>query len=219
MRKKSLGALITQDPSAAIRALERELQASPQDAYAWYLMGKAVFRMDRFSEASEHFKHASKLNRNHPMTYFYIGLSSERLKSIPEAVQAYRRAYELNGMKEARDKIIHLTGVDPGVAPTAPPKYMPVRHGHADPNLQWYGRPRPLPGSNRVVPTSSGKFGKVLRIVIWTLVGAMFVGIGTGALLAWKQRDEDRKIQCQQVAKVFEFDRLPPDCQRILRGQ
>lgn len=65
----------------------------------------------------ELFRQASILNPQDALIFYYIGLASERLARTQEAVKAYRTAYKLNpAMKEARAKLMELTGQDPQIS-------------------------------------------------------------------------------------------------------
>jgi tetratricopeptide (TPR) repeat protein len=228
-QKKYLQTLMGQDRGMANRSIANALRNAPNDSDAWHLMGVLLFRQNKFSESAEHFKRAVSLNQQDAASFFYLGLTSERLNKIPDAIQAYQTAYMLKPSEQSRENIVRLTKRDPAKsAPVRqnisaagqswPPPRMQVRHGHIDPNLIYYQPGRPPRTPNNSPARQNSPFAKAFFIVFFAIIVIGLVGGGLALFNAVNQSNEDRKAECQRIEQVFGPDRLPPDCRRILHG-
>ena len=76
-----------------------QLEASPNDSYAYRVRlerGDLYDKQERYSEAVDDFKAATKLVPNQPTAYIHLGLALKRLKRYEEAQKAFRQAIELD---------------------------------------------------------------------------------------------------------------------------
>jgi predicted O-linked N-acetylglucosamine transferase (SPINDLY family) len=72
------------------------LQADPQNADAWHLLGVIAAQLDNHEVAIEHIRRAIELNPRATVFHANLGAAYQKLKRIDEAVNSYRRALELN---------------------------------------------------------------------------------------------------------------------------
>lgn len=67
---------------------------TPQDAHAWYLLGRAEYNENRFAEAIESFTHALSLKPRDVKSENNLGLSYEGLNRIEDARKAYEQTIQ-----------------------------------------------------------------------------------------------------------------------------
>lgn len=67
---------------------------TPQDAHAWYLLGRAKYNENHFAEAIDSFLHALQLNPHDVKSENNLGLSYEGLNRADEAQKAYTLAIQ-----------------------------------------------------------------------------------------------------------------------------
>lgn len=67
---------------------------APQDAHAWYLLGRAKYNENRFADAIECFTHALRLSPRDAKSENNLGLSYEGLNRIEEARKSYSTAIQ-----------------------------------------------------------------------------------------------------------------------------
>ena len=72
--------------------LTRSLQWNPQDADAWYYLGRAKYNENRFAEAVQAFQQCLNLDPKNVKAEDNLGLSYEGLGKFPEAMAAYQTA-------------------------------------------------------------------------------------------------------------------------------
>ncbi|MEO6815308.1 MAG: tetratricopeptide repeat protein [Edaphobacter sp.] len=79
------------DYTDADKWLSAVVAETPQDAHAWYLLGRAKYNENRFADAIESFAHALRLKPRDVKSENNLGLSYEGLNRIDDA----RKSYEL----------------------------------------------------------------------------------------------------------------------------
>ena len=79
------------DYTDADKWLSVVVSETPQDAHAWYLLGRAEYNENRFADAIKSFTHALSLKPRDVKSENNLGLSYEGLNRIEEA----RKSYEL----------------------------------------------------------------------------------------------------------------------------
>jgi tetratricopeptide (TPR) repeat protein len=79
------------DYTDADKWLSMVVAETPQDAHAWYLLGRAEYNENRFADAIESFTHALHLRPRDVKSENNLGLSYEGLNRIEDA----RKSYEL----------------------------------------------------------------------------------------------------------------------------
>lgn len=92
-----LGLLCSQQGQfeAAIDHIERALAQRPELADAWYHLGDAQARLQRWNDAQRSFERAAASNPGDPLSRFRLGLLAEGLELWKVAVRWYREALEL----------------------------------------------------------------------------------------------------------------------------
>ncbi len=87
--------LLAGDESAAAELLRRAVTASPQHEMAWFNLGVAAFRLERWDEARKAFEWASALNPGRAESLLYLGETLLKVDRCDEAVAALKRALSL----------------------------------------------------------------------------------------------------------------------------
>jgi tetratricopeptide (TPR) repeat protein len=94
--------LLAGDAAAAAGLLRRAVEASPQLEMAWFDLGVAALRLDRWDEARKAFERAGALKPDRPETFLYLGEALLKLGRFSDAVAPLRRALALRpAMPEA----------------------------------------------------------------------------------------------------------------------
>lgn len=83
--------VLLDDYTDADKWLSMVVAETPQDAHAWYLLGRAKYNENHFADAIESFTHALHLKPRDVKSQNNLGLSYEGLNRIDDA----RKAYEL----------------------------------------------------------------------------------------------------------------------------
>jgi tetratricopeptide (TPR) repeat protein len=91
------------DYADADRWLTRSLQWDPNDAEAWYYLGRAKYNLNRFEEAVEAFRKSLALRPEDAKAFDNLGLSYEGLGRGEEAIAAYRKAIALGEAGAAKN--------------------------------------------------------------------------------------------------------------------
>ncbi len=65
---------------------------SPEDALAWYLLGRTQYLLDHASAAASSFEHCLRLNPRDVRAEYNLGLAKERMQQPNDAIAAYRTA-------------------------------------------------------------------------------------------------------------------------------
>ena len=87
--------LLSGNAPAAVGVLARAVEASPALEIAWFDLGVAALRLDRWEEAREAFERAGALKPDRPETFLYLGEALLKLQRFGEAVAPLRRALAL----------------------------------------------------------------------------------------------------------------------------
>jgi tetratricopeptide (TPR) repeat protein len=87
--------LLAGDAASAAGLLRRAVEASPGLEMAWFDLGVAALRLDRWEEAREAFARAGALKPDRPETFLYLGEALLKLDRFREAVAPLRRALAL----------------------------------------------------------------------------------------------------------------------------
>ena len=82
------------DYTDADRWLSMVVAETPQDAHAWYLLGRAKYNENHFADAIDCFNHALRLNPRDVKSENNLGLSYEGLNRIEDARKSYMAAVQ-----------------------------------------------------------------------------------------------------------------------------
>lgn len=82
------------DYTDADKWLSMVVSETPQDAHAWYLLGRAKYNENRFADAIDCFTHALRLNPHDVKSENNLGLSYQGLNRIEDARKAYTTAVQ-----------------------------------------------------------------------------------------------------------------------------
>jgi protein O-GlcNAc transferase len=82
--------------SQAEQIYRQVLQADPQNADAWHLLGVIGSQVDNHEMAVQYIRRAIELNPNSAVFHANLGAAYQKLKRFDDAVACYRRALELN---------------------------------------------------------------------------------------------------------------------------
>ena len=80
----------------AERVYRQVLQADPQNADAWHLLGVIAAQINQHETAVQYIRHAIELNSNSTAFHANLGAAHQKLKQFDQAVACFRRALELN---------------------------------------------------------------------------------------------------------------------------
>ena len=87
-----LNYLLLKDEPAAEKWLTASTTLNPQDAQAWYYLGRTKYSETKYAGAIEAFEHCLKLDPENVVAEYNVGLSYEGLNQNDEAIQAYQNA-------------------------------------------------------------------------------------------------------------------------------
>lgn len=82
------------DYTDADKWLSMVVAETPEDAHAWYLLGRAKYNENHFAEAIECFTHALRLSPRDVKSENNLGLSYEGLNRIDDARKSYAQAIQ-----------------------------------------------------------------------------------------------------------------------------
>lgn len=88
--------LLKDDPSAE-KWLAASVNSNPNDAQAWFYLGRTEYSQTEYLPAIESFEHCLKLEPKSVVAEYNVGLSYEGLGRKDEALQAYKNAIEWQG--------------------------------------------------------------------------------------------------------------------------
>jgi Flp pilus assembly protein TadD len=91
------------DYSDADKWLTHSLQANPQDADAWYLMGRTKYSENRFDEAAQSFQQYLKFDPKNIKAEDNLGLSYAALGQNDKAIAAYQNAIAWQAESPVKD--------------------------------------------------------------------------------------------------------------------
>ena len=84
-----------ENPSAALEAYKRALDANPTNPNRWLSVGAILSRMGRTSDAIEHFQRAAELRPDHAVPYMNLGSTYSDLGQFDKAIEYTRKAIAL----------------------------------------------------------------------------------------------------------------------------
>jgi tetratricopeptide (TPR) repeat protein len=88
----ALDYLLLSDEPSAEKWLTASVTLNPQDAQAWYYLGRTKYSQTKYAGAIEAFEHCLKLDPKNVTAEYNVGLSYEGLNQNDEAIQAYQNA-------------------------------------------------------------------------------------------------------------------------------
>lgn len=95
--------ILLKDFSDAERWLAYATQHWPENAAAWYLLGRAQYNLDHAAAAVSSFRRRLELSPKDVRAEYNLGLALEKLDRPAEAEAAYRSAIEWQGQGSTRD--------------------------------------------------------------------------------------------------------------------
>jgi tetratricopeptide (TPR) repeat protein len=106
----ALNYLLLKDEPSAEKWLTASVTLDPQDAQAWYYLGRTKYSQTEYAGAIEAFEHCLKLDPRNVTAEYNVGLSYEGLNQNEEAIQAYQNAidWEAKGELKSPDPFIDL---------------------------------------------------------------------------------------------------------------
>ncbi len=100
--------VLLKDFADAKRWLTLATQNSPDDAAAWYLLGRTNYNLDLADAAKQAFLTCLRLQPDHLKARYNLGLTYERLHQPDEALAAYHQAIALGAPLSHRDSQPYL---------------------------------------------------------------------------------------------------------------
>jgi tetratricopeptide (TPR) repeat protein len=97
-----LNYLLLKDEPSAEKWLTASVTLNPQDAQAWYYLGRTKYSETQYAGAIEAFTHCLKLDPRNVTAEYNVGLSYEGLSQNDEATQAYENAIAWQAQTEAK---------------------------------------------------------------------------------------------------------------------
>ena len=88
----ALNYLLLKDEPSAEKWLTASLALDPNDAQAWYYLGRTKYSETKYPGAIEAFEHCLKLDPKNVTAEYNVGLAYEGLNQNDEAIQAYENA-------------------------------------------------------------------------------------------------------------------------------
>jgi glucose repression mediator protein len=85
-----------QNQDEAIAFLKRSLEADPQDAQSWYLLGRCNMAQQKYNEAYDAYQQAVYRDSNNPTFWCSIGVLYFQINQYRDALDAYTRAIRIN---------------------------------------------------------------------------------------------------------------------------
>jgi len=92
LKMVGLNYLLLKDLPSAEKWLTASTTLNPQDAQAWYYLGRTKYSETKYAGAIEAFEHCLKLEPENIDAEYNVGLSYEGLNQGEEAIQAYQNA-------------------------------------------------------------------------------------------------------------------------------
>lgn len=127
---------------------------APQDAHAWYLLGRAKYNENRFADAIECFSHALRLSPHDVKSENNLGLSYEGLNRIEDARKSYSTAiqWQQDALKKSGQPYLNL-----GILLT--------EQGHADQALPYLQQAATLEPANPKAHEQLGRAYQTLQML------------------------------------------------------
>lgn len=98
----ALDYLLLKDEPSAEKWLTASVTLNPQDAQAWFYLGRTKYSETKYAGAIEAFEHCLKLDPEDVIAEYNVGLSYEGLNQNDEAIQAYQNAIAWNLRREIK---------------------------------------------------------------------------------------------------------------------
>jgi tetratricopeptide (TPR) repeat protein len=92
----------------AIRNYQKILKLEPKKASSWAALGYAWLASGNPDQAIENYLQALKYEREDDEIYANLGIAYEKKRLYPEALKAYRSAYEINPETRVASRIPRL---------------------------------------------------------------------------------------------------------------
>jgi len=142
------------DYTDADKWLSAVVAETPQDAHAWYLLGRAKYNENRFADAIDSFTHALRLKPRDVKSENNLGLSYDGLNRIEEARKAYELAiqWEQNAAVKSGQPYLNL-----GILLT--------EQGHPDQALPYLQQAATLEPANPRVHEQLGRAYQTLQML------------------------------------------------------
>lgn len=141
-REQGLEALKSGDFARAAELLRAAVTQAPQDGHAWGGLGVALCQAGRVEEGVGAFEKAVALVPNQASLHYNLGRGYERLNRNSLALEAYRRAAQLDpAHSQAAACVARLAATATAPAQAAAPTAPPV------PAATAFGAPPPMPAS------------------------------------------------------------------------
>jgi tetratricopeptide (TPR) repeat protein len=103
-----LNCVVLERYDAARNFLEASAELAPNNAMAHYYLGRLYYTIQRFPQAVTEFEQVLKLNPSFVKGHDNLGLALEAVGNEEEAIQAYRKAIELNEQQKLRNEWPYL---------------------------------------------------------------------------------------------------------------
>ena len=88
----ALDYLLLQNQPSAEKWLAASVKLNPQDAQAWFYLGRTAYSETKYANAIEAFEHCLKLDPKNVVAEYNVGLAFEGLNQRDQAIQAYQNA-------------------------------------------------------------------------------------------------------------------------------
>lgn len=92
LKTVGLDYLLLKDLPSAEKWLTASVALNPQDAQAWFYLGRTKYSETKYAGAIEAFAHCLKIDPENVVAEYNVGLSYEGLNQNDEAIQAYQNA-------------------------------------------------------------------------------------------------------------------------------
>lgn len=106
----ALDYLLLKDNPAAEKWLSESVKLNPNDAQAWFYLGRTQYSETKYAAAIEAFEHCLKADPKNVEAEYNVGLSYEGLKQQDEALQAYQNAiaWQSGGAMKSPDPFVAI---------------------------------------------------------------------------------------------------------------
>lgn len=91
--------LTTGDAAGAFELLERAAPHFPELEAAWYNLGMAAYRLEKWETVAEAFEKASALNQERPDSVYFAGIAASKLGRCQGAVALLKKALEMDAKR------------------------------------------------------------------------------------------------------------------------
>jgi len=88
----ALDYLLLRDEPSAEKWLSLSVKLTPEDAQAWFYLGRTKYSETKYADAIEAFEHCLKLDPRNSVAEYNVGLAFEGLNQRDEAIQSYENS-------------------------------------------------------------------------------------------------------------------------------